>query len=517
MSSLGGLPVIARKLSPANASVAWSGRFVLPLLACATLLSGCIDVSVPDYQRPDTPIKTSWSQGTTAAAPAGASAPASAPISAADTITPDWWKQFHDPYLDSLVSRAIEGNFDIKVLAARIAVAGGQINEARAGALPTADLGAGANFTKTTHQNFSKQYDVATQVNWTIDIWGAVEKGVQAQQAEYHASEADWRAGYLTLVADVSTTYFQILQFDDQIDQQQKTLHTNQQILAIYEGMLTNGLVPATQVMSQRAEINRLTKDLLELHRSRDLADNALATLIGIPAGDFKVPPGQLQKRVQIPVVPAGLPAQLMARRPDVVAAEYRVLEAYDLVGQAKLAQLPTIGLTGQGGTASFALNTLLKSFTFGLMPSIDIPLLNPGVRAHVKTTKAQTVVAEQQYRSAVMGAFEEVENALVNLDAHTKQRKELEEEVAQLTVVGAQIEAQLKEGVVSQLQVFETERTLLAAQLELLQNHQQILSDTVTLYKALGGGWPSVDVQSADNAKSASDVGAGVTNGATN
>jgi NodT family efflux transporter outer membrane factor (OMF) lipoprotein len=469
-------------------------RAIFSVLVCATCLSACIDVNVPDYKRPDTPAKTNWSQT------------AKALVAPADTIRPDWWKQFRDPYLDSLVTKAIAGNFDIKILAARVSVAGAQITEARAGALPTADLGLGASFDKTTHQDFSKQYNVGTQVNWDIDIWGAVEKGVQAQKAEYRASEADWRAGYLTLVSNVSTTYFQILQFDDQIDQQKKTLATNQQILAIYEGQLKNGLVPRTQVLTQRAEINRMTKDLLELHRSRDLANNALATLIGVPAGEFTVPTGQLETRVQIPVVPAGLPSQLMARRPDLVAAEYRVLEAYDMVGQAKLAQLPTISLTGRGGTASFALTDLLKSFTFSFMPSINIPLLDPSVRAHVKTTEAQTTVAEQQYRSTVMGAFEEVENALVNLDAHTKQRKELQEEVEHLRVVAAQIEAQLKEGVVSQLQVFETERTLLAAQLDLLENQQEILSDTVTLYKTVGGGWSATDVSNADQASAQSN-----------
>lgn len=484
-----------------------SRRVALPILACTMILSGCIDVNVPDYKRPDTPAKTDWSST------------ARALVSPAATITPDWWTQFKDPYLDSLVAKAIAGNFDIRILAARVDVAGGQIAEARAGALPSADLGAGASFDKTTHQNLSKQYNVATQVNWDIDIWGAVDKGVKAQKAEYHASEADWRAGYLTLVSDVSTTYFQILQFDGQIQQQEKTLRTNQKILTIYDGMLKNGLIPKTQVLTQRAEINRMTKDLIDLHRSRDLANNALATLIGVPAGEFKVPEGQLQQRVQVPVVPEGLPSQLMARRPDVVAAEYRVLEAYDIVGQAKLAQLPTVSLTGRGGSASFALTDLLKTFTFSFMPSINIPLLDPGVRAHVKTTEAQTVVVEQQYRKVVMGAFEEVENSLVNLDAHTSQRKELQQEVAQLQIVATQIEAQLKEGVVSQLEVFETERTLLAAELALLENHQQILSDTVSLYKTLGGGWTAVDVKATEDASDHSDVSASRTarNGVTN
>ncbi|MGZ3846414.1 MAG: TolC family protein [Flavisolibacter sp.] len=182
-----------------------------------------------------------------------------------------------------------------------------------------------------------------------MDVWGKVEKGVQAQKAEYKASEADWRAGYLTLVSSVSTTYFQILQFDEQIEQQQKTLDKNRQILGIYEAMSANGLLPNTRVLQQRAEINRLTNDLIELRRSRDLLGNALATLLGIPAGNFTIPAGHLQEKVQVPIVPAGVPSQVLKRRPDVVAAEYRVLEAYDLVGQAKLAQLPSISLTGRG------------------------------------------------------------------------------------------------------------------------------------------------------------------------
>lgn len=455
------------------------GLFVLGGL-CATLLGGCADVGMPAYQRPDSPGKAAWS------------GQAAATVSASETITPDWWKGFADPYLDGLIERAIAGNFDIKILAASIGVAAAQIDEARAGALPSLNIGAGASFEKSSGQPFAQQFNVASQVNWEIDIWGKVAQGVQAQTAEYRASEADWRAGYLTLVANVSTTYFQILQFDEQIDQQEKTLGRNKQILATVEAMQQNGLLPETQVLQQRAEINRLTRDLLELRRSRALADNALATLIGVPAGEFKVPAGRLQDQVRRPEVPAGLPSQLLARRPDIVAAEYRVLEAHHLVGQAKLAQLPSISLTGRGGSASFALSSLLKSFTFGLLPSINFPALDPGVKARVKTSEAQIKVAEQQYRRTVVAAFEEVENALVNLDAHKKQRVELQQQTAHLQVVAAQIEAQLKEGVVSQLQVFESERSLLTAQLALLASHQQTLSDTVTLYKALGGGWPA-------------------------
>ena len=455
-------------------------------LLCTLLTTGCADISMPAYQRPDVPAKASWSRQ-----------PANT-ISAAEAITPDWWKGFQDPYLNQLVKRAIASNIDVRILAARIRVADATISEVRAGALPTADLAGAVSIDKSTGRPATRQYSAGASVSWEADIWGKVAKGVEAQRAEYQASEADWRAGYLTMVSDVSTTYFQIMQYDEQIERQQKALEKNQQILAILQAMVSNGLLPNTRVLQQQAEINRLTNDLLELRRSRDIAENALATLMGIGAGEFKVPTGRLQERVQLPTVPAGLPSQLLKRRPDIVAAEYRVLETYDLVGQAKLAQLPSISLTGRGGTSSFALSDLLRAFTFNILPSINIPLLDPGVKARVKTTEAQVRVVEEQYRKTVITAFEEVENALVNLDAHKKQRIELTQQIGHLQTVEQQVEGQLREGLVSQLDVFESQRSLLAAQLALLANHQQILSDTVTFYKALGGGWPEVAVEQA-------------------
>jgi NodT family efflux transporter outer membrane factor (OMF) lipoprotein len=453
---------------------------------CAGLLGGCADIRIADYQRPETPAKAAWSRSS------------EAPVSAAATISPQWWTEFRDPMLDSLVAKAIAGNVDLGILAARIDVASAQIAEARAGALPTVDIGAGASFEKSTGQPLIKQFSLGAQSTWDIDVWGRVSKGVQAQTAEFHATEADWRAGYLQIVAGVAITYFQILQLDEQIEQQERALARNEQILRIQESMRDNGLAPQTQVLRQRAENNRLTKDLLELQRFRAVAGNALATLLGVPAGELALSPGRLQERVHVPAVPAGLPLDLLARRPDIVAAEFRVLVAHDLMGQARLAQLPSVSLTGRGGTASFALGDLLRTFTVGLLPSINIPAFNPGIKARARTSEQQVKVAEQDYRRTVIAAFEEVENALVNLQAHRQQKEELQQQVEQLRQVSAQAEAQLEAGVVSQLDVFDTERSLLAAQLALLASHQQLLSDTVTLYKALGGGWDRVEVVNA-------------------
>jgi hypothetical protein len=231
---------------------------------CALLMAGCADFRPPEYKRPETPAKADWSRTE------------SISVSPAETIVPNWWQGFGDPYLDELVAKALAGNYDIRVLAARIRVASAQIGEARAGALPVFDIGAGASFDKTTGQAMTRTFNLGATVNWDIDIWGKVEKGVQAQTAEYRASEADWRAGYLALVSDVSITYFTLLQLDEQIAQQRLTVSRNNDILTTYKAMLANGLLPQIRVMQQQAEINRLNKDLIELRRSRDVAENAL-------------------------------------------------------------------------------------------------------------------------------------------------------------------------------------------------------------------------------------------------
>jgi outer membrane protein, multidrug efflux system len=460
--------------------------FVKTALAVVGVLSllGCSDIRVPQYQRPQAPEKTSWSRANI--------------LSPAEAISPQWWTQFGDPTLDSLVAEAISGNIDLKILVARITTAKAQIAESRAGSLPTVDVTGGELVQKTLSQPSIKQYSVGTQVSWDLDLWGKVQKGVEAQTAEFHATEADWRAGYLQIVANVGTTYFQIRQLDEQIDQQQHALARNQQILTIYQVMRSNGLAPASDVARQQAEIHRLTTDLLELHRSRDVTENALATLVGVPAGEFKLAPAMLQDRVLVPPVPGELPLDLLARRPDVVAAEFRVLEAHDLMGQARLAQLPTVNIAGQAGIGGLALTDFLKALTLSFTPTIDIPALNPGVRAHVKTTEAQVKVAEESYRRTVIVAYEEVESALVNLESHRQQEAELQKQVDQLKSASAQLETQLKLGVISQLDVFEDERSLLAARLALLASHEQVLSDTLALYKALGGGWTRVEVANA-------------------
>ncbi|MEA3410353.1 MAG: efflux transporter outer membrane subunit [Pseudomonadota bacterium] len=474
-----------RRFTPAVAACPRGTSVIRVLVAAAgiTVQVACSNLAGPEYERPETAAKPAWTDE------------AAIDVSAAETVRPDWWRNFDDTYLDGLIDTAISENIDIKVLAARSEVAGAAISQAEALRLPTVGAAAGANLQSSSGLGTTTQYSAAASLNWELDIWGKFKKGVQAQEAGFLATEADWRAGYLSMVSDVSTTYFRIRQFDEQIAQQQAAINKNRQILLIYGAMLREGLIPETRLMQQQAEVGRLQNELLELKRVRQLSENAVSTLLGIPAGEFDVPPGSLRNEVQLMAVPGGLPSALLSRRPDIIAAEFRVLQAHELVGQARLARLPSITLTARGGNSSLELTDLLASWTVGFLPKIDIPIFDPNVRAQLKVNEARTRLAEEEYKLTVIKAFEEVENALVNLASHRAQKAELEMQQENLRIVSQQVQRQLKEGMVSQLEWFESERSLLRAEQELLQNHQLILSDTVELYKALGGGWPPFTV----------------------
>lgn len=459
----------------------------LVMVACATFQTGCGATSAASYERPAVSTPSVYRAG------------GEAFEMARESIAPHWWRGFRDTYLDALIERSIQGNPDLRIAVARVEEASAAIGQARAARLPT--VSAGGNVTArgdrspfSGNRQTTENYGAQTQLSWEIDTWGKLKKGVNARKAAYRAGEADWRAAYLTIVSQVATSYFLVRQFDEQLAIQQRSLDTAQSILRIYRNQLREGLVANTEVLRQEAEVNSIRRGVLDLQRQRELGENALATLLGVPAGGLDVPVSPLTPTVRELDVPAGLPADLLRRRPDIVAAEYRVLEAYELVGQAELARLPSLSLTGNssggGSLASASLSALVKSLTFGIGPSVNIPLFDPGVKARIRTSKASARTREEEYRRTVILAFQEVEDALVNLSSRRAQKAELLAELKNLETVARQMRAQLRAGIVTQLEVLESERRLLSTNQSLLSTHQQILADTVTLYKAMGGGW---------------------------
>lgn len=492
--------LVARSVSPApkpsGGALTRSGglRRAGALLLLPLALGACLDTSVPKHERPEVAAKTGWAgqaEGTVVGR-----------TSAKESIRPDWWTAFRDPYLNQLVRKALDDSISIQILVARLDVSRASAGLSEADLLPRV-AGAAGRSSQVSHDDSggtttSTQYSLGAALSWEIDLWGKVQKGVNAQKAEYQASQADYRAGYLMLVSDVANTYFNIRKEDEQLGRQRDAVTTGEKILAIYEAQHREGLVPYTKLIQQRAEVTNLRQELLEIQRRRATEVNKLATLLGVPAGELRVPEGKLSDSITLMEVPVGLPSDLLERRPDIIAAEYRLLSQYELVGQAKLARLPSLTLTGTGGFASAALTSLLSGWSLGLAPAIAFPIFDERLKRSVKVNEAQAKLAEQEYRNTVMRAFEEVENALGDVANRKQQVALVEERLADLRMANQQVHRQLREGLISQLEVFESERTLLSAEQQLLSLRQQILEGMVTLYKALGGGWPPEVVKQA-------------------
>lgn len=450
------------------------------------LVSGCATLSGPEYERPETPAKTSWSLNPID------------PSEGTQVIRLDWWTEFQDAYLNSLIEKALTDNVTIQIAAARVEEAKAGIQRGEAARLPQLTVGGSAQRQISGEiggPSTSLTVDeIGGVLSWELDIWGKLKKGIAAQKAAYRASEADWRGTWLFITASVADKYFLIRLFDEQIAYQNQSLQTSRTILSTFERQLEQGLRLRAEVIAQKAEISLLQTQLLELKRRRAITQNELATLLGIPSGDFQVPAADLQTTVTIPDVPAGIPSDLLSRRPDIIAAEYNLLAFHELVGRARLEKLPSIALTGTGGVSNLLL-AAVKFWTFGIGPSISIPIFDPNIQANIDVTKAQAKVAENAYRLTVINAFQEVENALVNLYNHREQRREIQDRVKYLQAVADLNQTRLESGAATQLEVFEVERSLLGGSQELLLNHQQLLFDVITLYKALGGGWPPVTV----------------------
>lgn len=455
--------------------------------ACLVLIAGCGAISGPAYQRPEIPDKPQWSQLE------------GRELTAAEVIHPDWWTGFGDHDLDQLIQRAIDQGLDLRIAALRLDKAGVQQGKDRFVGTPKVAFAPTDSIARQKQEggrskNARDTETLGVGLTWELDLWGKIRKDLQAADARYHATEMDWRATYLTLVASVAERYFQIRQFDEQIVQQKASKQQAGDLLQIYYAQHAEGMVPETRIRSQKAEINSLTTQLLEMQRGRAESELKLGTLLGLPAGELSVPVAGLRERVQLIGIPDVLPADMLARRPDVLKAEYSVLEAHHLVGKARLARLPTLSLSGVAKTGTSLASTFINSWSFGLATSWA-GLFDRDARIDVKLSEAEVAIAREEYRKAVLQAFEEVEVALLNMNARQQQLRELQAQVVDLQVVRDVQDARLREGLVSQLEVFDTERSLLGARQEILTTYQQLLTDTVTLYKALGGGWQPENV----------------------
>jgi NodT family efflux transporter outer membrane factor (OMF) lipoprotein len=465
----------------------------LTLAALALSLSGCM--VGPNYRRPQVATPDRF-RGAPVESP---SASVSAPQSIAET---KWSDLFQDDALKQLVTSALGNNFDLRIAAERVLEARAQYGIVRANLFPTLDVQAQFLATRsssvgsfrfiTPGTNLSASYTQVTgNLNWELDLWGRLRRLNEAARAQYLATEDARRGVIVSLVGDVTNTYFALREQDLELEISRRTGEIATDNLRLINLRHDRGVANALEVHQAEQFLFTATGQVAAAERQIGQSENALSLLLGKAPSD--VPRGKALDQIAAPPqLPSGLPSSLLERRPDIRQAEDNLIAANAQIGAARALLFPQVSLTGLLGGQSRALSDIFiaPARMASIGPSVLIPIFHAGLRSGVQLTEAQQREALTAYEKSIYGALREVSDALVVHDRTQEQRTQEEKLVATLTESVRLSTLRYQGGLDSYLQVLDAERNLFAGQLTLAQLQLQELQSVVQLYRALGGGW---------------------------
>jgi NodT family efflux transporter outer membrane factor (OMF) lipoprotein len=475
---------------------------LIPLLLAGIVAGGC--AVGPDYHRPPAGAASHWAEPLAGGETNGALPAAS------------WWKSFNDPELDSLIARAMVSNHDLQIAQARVLEARAQSRIATSKLWPTVNASASYSQVQTSQREpvigsiplsqdipFNNDYyQAGFDAAWELDVFGGKRRGVEAAKAQVGASEYGRRAVVLTLLGDVARNYLDVRAYQRRLEIARENIKAQADGLAITRNRFTNGLSSDLDVQ-QAASLLAITEaEVPSLETALQASLHRLDVLLG-----FK--PGALQAELESvkpipatpPVVPVGLPSELLLRRPDIQMAERDLAAATANIGVATADLYPKFALTGVGGFESISASDwftgVSKYWTVG--PTVQWRIFDAGrIRANIKIQNARQEQALAAYEQTVLRAFEDVENALVAYAKSQVRRKSLAEAVA-ASQKSLQLANQLySNGLTDFLNVLEAERSLYQTQDQLAQSDRAVSANLVSLYKALGGGWQAFDPRPA-------------------
>jgi len=457
-------------------------RYIALALGVA-LLAGC--AMGPDYERPEVSVPAGYDEPT---------------VPGESFANLDWWTLFDDPLLVELIETALLNNQEMAIAAARIEEARAALGLVRADQYPNVDgvaQGQRGNIVPGVGVpgSINEQWVLAGQVNWEIDLWGKLRRSSESARAQLLATEEARQQVTITLISDVASTYLLLLDLDNQIGISERTIETRQRSLDIIEARYDKGTVPLLDVNQAQIELGDAVASLHAVVRERDRAENRLSVLLGQNPGTITRSQITTADVIDIPDIPVGLPSELLERRPDVRQAEQELAAQTARIGVAEALRWPSFSLTGTLGLASPELNDFISSDNeaWSIGGSLLGPIFDAGrSRSRVEQERARTAQLVSAYELAVLRAFEEVENSLIDFSTFR-----LEASAREAQVVAAQSATELSRarydgGVTSYLEVLESERSLFRTELAASATRRQQVVSLVTLYKALGGGWPT-------------------------
>jgi multidrug efflux system outer membrane protein len=453
----------------------------------AVALGGCM--VGPDYKRPTLDMPQSWRFEDTAAK---------------DTANTAWWGQFNDPVLNDLIQIAIQENKDVKIAAARVEQFLGQYGTTRAALFPQVGAGASASRQRASQvtgptplENFSNanptynNYEIYLNANWEIDLWGKLRRATEAARADLLSSEEARRAVLLTLVSSVASSYVNLRDLDKQLEIAKQTAIVREESYKLFKLRFEGGIISQLELSQVKSEYEEALSRIPFYEKLIAQQENALSVLLGRNPGP--IPRGKSIDELVLPSIPAGLPSDLLANRPDILQAEGNLIAANANIGVAKAQYFPTISLTGLLGYASNDLSKLFTSSGFAWAYGVPItaPIFTAGaISGQVKAAEAVQQQLVIRYQQAIQGAFREVDDALVDQKRSREQLEALGQQVGTLKQYARIARLRFDEGYTSYLEVLDAERSLFNAQLSYAQTQGTIFQSLVNVYKAMGGGW---------------------------
>jgi multidrug efflux system outer membrane protein len=465
---------------------------ILLLLAPAVLLAAC--AVGPDYKRP------------TVAVPAAFRAPEPLPVTqAASFATLKWFEIFKDDQLQALIRTALQQNYDLRDAAARVDAARAGLGITRSAQFPNFDASGAVYINRLSRDGATplpavvlpsqnRNFGEATLnlLSFEIDLWGRLRRATEAARANLLNAEENRKAVVVTLVSDVAAAYLSLRELDYELEISERTLETRRESLELTKSRASGGVSTLLDLRQAEQLVDTAAQAIPGIQQRIEQTENQIRLLLGQNPGS--VPRGKILTAQDLPPeVPAGLPSELLERRPDIRAAEQALVAANAEIGVAKAAYFPQLSLSGALGGQSTQLASLFSgpSAVWSLIPQVSQPIFTAGrLKSGVRLAQAQQESALIQYQKTVQTAFSEVSNSLI---AHQRVRESRERQEDLVFALQDRLRLayiRYRGGVDTQLDALDADRDLFQAELMLSQIRLDELLTVVELYKALGGGW---------------------------
>ena len=462
------------------------------IVVAAGLLSGC--AVGPNYSRPTVPVPVNFR------APEPLPAPQAASL--ADL---KWFEVFKDEKLQDLTRTALEHNYDLRDAVARVEQARANLGITRSNQFPQASASGGLEFTRLSRDgslplpasfvpNQNRNWGQASLnlLSFEVDLWGRLRRSTEAARANLLNAEENRKAVVTTLVSDVATDYFSLLQLDYELEISKRTLETRRASLGLVQERQGGGVATLLDLRQAEQLVSSAAQTIPELEQQIEQTENQISLLAGMNPGS--VVRGRTFTEQQMPPdVPAGMPSSLLERRPDIRAAEQALIAANANIGVAKAAYFPQLSLSGLLGGQSTQLASLFNGphSAWSFIPQVSQPVFSAGrLKSNVKLAEAERDSALIQYEKTIQTAFSEVSDALIAHQRTRESRVEQENLVTALQDRTRLAYVRYRGGVDTQLNALDADRDLFQAELSLAQIRLSELLSVVQLYKALGGGW---------------------------